>query len=254
MQFTEYEAKAYIALLEKSPLTGYAIARNSNVPQSKIYEVLNNLLVRGDIFVNSEDTQLYTPLLPSELLKQRKRSSDEIYTLAEAELKKYTEQNWDENIWTLSGHKIIINKFREVISRAKKRLRLLIWTEDFYELEDEIKAASDSGIKIDLITFGEPIEIDFTFVHLHVPKEDLYNYYEARIILCSTDNHEAISGILTQDDKSIAIWTTNHGLWITITECIISFLYNYEIISVLRPEIEKHFGPNMINLFRKYYS
>ncbi|MFF2857390.1 helix-turn-helix domain-containing protein, partial [Peribacillus sp. NPDC058002] len=33
LNFTEYEAKAYLALLEESPLTGYAVAKNSGVPR-----------------------------------------------------------------------------------------------------------------------------------------------------------------------------------------------------------------------------
>ncbi len=41
LNFTEYEAKAYLALLEESPLTGYAVAKNSGVPRSRIYEILD---------------------------------------------------------------------------------------------------------------------------------------------------------------------------------------------------------------------
>ena len=43
LDFTEYEAKAYLALLKDSPLSGYAVALHSGVPRSKIYEVLSNM-------------------------------------------------------------------------------------------------------------------------------------------------------------------------------------------------------------------
>ena len=34
--FSEYEAKAYIALLGKSPVSGYELAKQSGVPRSMI--------------------------------------------------------------------------------------------------------------------------------------------------------------------------------------------------------------------------
>ena len=34
--FSQYESKAYIALIKKSPVTGYELAKNSGVPPSKI--------------------------------------------------------------------------------------------------------------------------------------------------------------------------------------------------------------------------
>ena len=70
LDFTEYEAKAYITLLEKSPLSGYAISLNSGVPRSKIYEVLNGMVARGDILVSQENTPQYLPLSPEELIAQ----------------------------------------------------------------------------------------------------------------------------------------------------------------------------------------
>lgn len=35
LNFTEYESKAYLALLEESPLTGYAVAKNRVFPGRK---------------------------------------------------------------------------------------------------------------------------------------------------------------------------------------------------------------------------
>jgi HTH-type transcriptional regulator, sugar sensing transcriptional regulator len=70
--FTEYEAKAYLTLLEESPLTGYAVAKNSGVPRSRIYEVLDSLAMRGDILVSPGNTPQYVPVPAKELIKNRR--------------------------------------------------------------------------------------------------------------------------------------------------------------------------------------
>ena len=45
--FTEYQAKAYVALTRKNPVTGYELSKNSGVPRSMIYEVAGKLVERG---------------------------------------------------------------------------------------------------------------------------------------------------------------------------------------------------------------
>ena len=60
--FTEYEAKVYLALLRHSPLTGYAVAQRSGVPRSKVYEVLNGMVGRGEVLVSYGEPTQYGPL------------------------------------------------------------------------------------------------------------------------------------------------------------------------------------------------
>lgn len=83
LHFTEYEAKAYLSLLEESPLTGYAVAKNSGVPRSKIYEVLDNLVMRGDILVSPGNTPQYTPVPAKELIRNRRTKAEENFDKAE---------------------------------------------------------------------------------------------------------------------------------------------------------------------------
>ncbi len=63
LNFTEYESKAYLALLQESPLTGYAVAKKSGVPRSKIYEVLESLVIR-EMFLSVMEIRLSMFLSP----------------------------------------------------------------------------------------------------------------------------------------------------------------------------------------------
>ena len=45
--FSNYEAKAYCALLTRSPANGYQVAQESGIPRAKIYECLQRLVNRG---------------------------------------------------------------------------------------------------------------------------------------------------------------------------------------------------------------
>ncbi len=101
--FTEYEAKTYLALLQQSPLTGYAVARISGVPRSKIYEVLGNLVERGDVLVSYGEPVQYAPKPPKELFTSRRRTLEQQFTAAEKGLEEFLGKNKDSDRSHLSG-------------------------------------------------------------------------------------------------------------------------------------------------------
>ena len=41
--FSVYEARAYVGLLGQEPMTGYALANLTGIPQPKVYETLRRL-------------------------------------------------------------------------------------------------------------------------------------------------------------------------------------------------------------------
>lgn len=73
--FTEYEAKAYVTLLQLGSATGYQIAKESGVPRSMIYETLNKLAARGAVLTQSfAEMVRYAPVPPEELLSRMRQT------------------------------------------------------------------------------------------------------------------------------------------------------------------------------------
>lgn len=252
LNFTEYEAKAYLALLEKSPLSGYAISLNSGVPRSKIYEVLNGMVNRGDILVSQESTPLYIPLSPDEVIAQRKRRAEQNYKIAQETLKRFvvTSQN-RVNIWNISGHEAIIARVREKIKDAQHRILLEIWQEDAQELKDVLAQASQRGVDIIIVSYGE-LHLDFATIYQHHMNEDITTEYGGRWLVFSVDDQEIVAGIVSLGDESRAAWTAHPGLIMPITEVIIHDIYIMEIMKVFGKELEDKFGPNLIKLRDKF--
>ncbi|MBD5075057.1 TrmB family transcriptional regulator, partial [Xanthomonas citri pv. citri] len=79
----------YLALLQESPLTGYAVAKKSGVPRSKIYEVLESLVIRADVFVSHGNTPQYVPVPAKELIKNRRLKAEEHFDQAEKYFEKF---------------------------------------------------------------------------------------------------------------------------------------------------------------------
>lgn len=59
--FSIYEAKAYLALLQKNPAIGYEVSKIAKIPTAKIYETLTNLKNKGIILSSTSEPVLITP-------------------------------------------------------------------------------------------------------------------------------------------------------------------------------------------------
>lgn len=252
LNFTEYEAKAYLALLDKSPLSGYAISLNSGVPRSKIYEVLSGMVERGEVMVSHEDPSLYTPLPPQELIRLKKSKIDSSFEAAETALAHYSYVSLNrENIWNITGFEAILSRAAEAINRATGRVLLEIWTEEAKLLEPELRRAAERGVEILIVVYGE-LQLDFAQVYPHDSSEEITREYGGRWIVASIDDREVVAGIVSLGTDSRAAWTMHPGLVMPITEVIIHDLYIYEIMQAHRETLEQTFGPNLIELRKRY--
>ncbi|MCC3357149.1 TrmB family transcriptional regulator [Bacillus sp. REN16] len=252
LNFTEYEAKAYLTLLEDSPLTGYAVAKNSGVPRSKIYEVLECLTLRGDILVSPGNTAQYIPVPAKELIKNRRMKAEENFELAEKSLAEFERSTNDrENIWNITGRNEILDKVKDCIVSAKKRILLEVWKEEFEELEHDLRQAAKRGVNVTIIAYGE-INTDFAHVYLHYMGDKITEEYGGRWLVISGDDSEVVAGIVSLGKDSRAAWSRHVGLVMPITEVMIHDLYIMEIMEKHREILEESFGENLVNLRRKF--
>lgn len=69
--YTEYEAKAYIALVQNNHVTAYQVSKNSGIPRARIYGILDLLVDKG--LVMKEETPeitTYTAIAVSVFLQK----------------------------------------------------------------------------------------------------------------------------------------------------------------------------------------
>ncbi len=250
--FTEYESKAYLALLSGSPLTGYAVAKNSGVPRSKIYEVLDNLIARGDVIAIHGDTPLYQALPAEDMIASRKAKSEATFEAAERSLKQFEKACDDrENIWNIIGHDAILQKINDCIKRAEHRILIEIWAEDFYDIEKSLEEAAGRGVDIKIIAYGN-ISVSYANVYPHDMSEEITAEYGGRWIVFSADDKEVVAGAVSLEDNSRAAATKHQGLVMPITEVIIHDLYIAEIMNSHREILEQTFGKDLIRLREKF--
>ena len=128
---TQYETRAYLALLDKGALTASQVSEYSEVPYSKIYEVLASLERKGWIKAERGRPSKYYPKSPSEALEAAKLRLEEITKSWEQTILSELQPLYEKrgirekpDIWILRGEFSILAKLKETLDKARKEVMI----------------------------------------------------------------------------------------------------------------------------------
>jgi len=126
---TDYETRAYLALLERGVLTASQVSENAGVPYSKVYETLTSLERKGWIETKKGRPSHYYPKTPSEALATAKMQLEEKVKTWEktitSELQPFYEKREireKPDIWILRGEISTMAKLKEILEKTKSEL------------------------------------------------------------------------------------------------------------------------------------
>ena len=147
--FSRYEAQAYTALLRKSPMNGYELAKASGVPRPNIYEVLARLEERGAVMrVEDASGSQFVPIASDELVQRLRRSFERNLRAAETSLEAIRGESRWEAVMNTRGRDAVIALAQDVIRASRHELLLAVWPQEAELLEEDIEAVEAKGTKI----------------------------------------------------------------------------------------------------------
>jgi len=249
---TEWESRAYLALLEEAPATGYAIAKRAGIARAKIYEVLASLTARNIVQVSRGEPQKYGPLPPRELISRLRAQFNDNLDAAEDALTVYASSaESGGEIWDLQGRSAIIERANQLISVAKSRILAEIWAQDVPALHEQLIAAIARGVTVIVIGYGE-LELPGAVIHRHPGTDVVTSGLGGRWLVISVDDREIVAGNVSAGAHSRAAWTSHPGLVVPVTELVRHDLYKIEMLDRHADVLEASFGPGLQRLRDKY--
>ncbi len=126
---TDYEAKAYVSLVESGALPASELSRMASIPYSKIYEILGNLERKGWVESAQGRPSRYYPKAPLTALESsrvrfetgmRSSQAEALQELQPLYEKKGVQEKPD--IWIVRGQDNILDKIKETLGRTKREL------------------------------------------------------------------------------------------------------------------------------------
>ena len=150
--FSQYEARAYCALLQKSPANGHEVAKTAGIPTSKVYETLERLRTKGAVLVQRSEPTLWAPVPHRDLLGRLRQDMESTFSAVEQGLAQLGYEQDTALTWSLSGRGHVVDSMRRAIERARERLAGALPAAALSELAPSLRAAAERGVAVDLVT------------------------------------------------------------------------------------------------------
>jgi HTH-type transcriptional regulator, sugar sensing transcriptional regulator len=223
---TDYEIKVYLALLDSPGSQASDASKISEVPVSKIYEVLSNLERKG--WVESQQSTRparYYPKSPSTALQayrmrfERELKTNEEYLLQEL-MPRYSRKEAQERpeIWIVRGEYNILAKVRESIERCKREILVVVPAplNDVIDLIiPTLNVIKKSGVTIRIMLGGDIAQPSLERISAISELRVKDNMFGGGVICDAKEVVILLGGNRSSDDQresALAIWSDHEGL------------------------------------------
>jgi len=239
---SEYEARAYLALLKDYPCTAYELAKASGIPTSKIYEVVKKLILNGLVNVIADrNKQRYIPIGLNDFINKQKDRLETSLKNIEKSLSDFLHGSEDITTWSIIDYDLLIEKAKTLIDKATHTLLISIWKEEFLSLEDSIRGAEKRGVRIAILHFGNTGP-KIGKIYPHPVDDSLHKEKKNRFLTVVSDSREAITGTILKFGNVEGTWSKNRGFILIAEEFIKHDIYMMKIIRRFDNQLQNKFG------------
>lgn len=206
--FSEYEARAYVMLLQRNPLNGYELAKLSGVPRANIYGVLQKLEERGAaVHLDAAgESRVYAPVSPEELLHRLGSSFEKSLSEARQGLQQLGAAAEPEQVWTTQGYAALLEHARALLANARERLLVAVWPQESAALSTDLGEVEAREVEIvTLCLAGCPTECGNCrgFIHRYQVAPEEQN----RWLVLAPDEGEILAAEISPAGQATAVRT-----------------------------------------------
>lgn len=145
---SNYEARAYIALIAHGYGDAETIAQTAQIPRTSSYKILKSLQDKGYVIATEGRPTIFKPEPPKKIYKrieiQLKDSFEKLELLHEI----VRERGMPQLIFTIAGKGRVLEKIGELLDKASKSF--MISTPLFNEINDNLRKKFENAIKRDV--------------------------------------------------------------------------------------------------------
>jgi HTH-type transcriptional regulator, sugar sensing transcriptional regulator len=158
--FSQYEAQAYVGLLGREPLTGYALANVTGIPQPKVYETLRRLTAKGVVAGVAGEPARFVAVPADQLLAGLEGSFRARLAGAQRDLAAVTPAPGTGGyrvLCTATGWEAIEEQAVAVLDGSRRHVYVSVNCPEPQAIAAAIGRADGRGVACDVLHFGEPI-------------------------------------------------------------------------------------------------
>jgi sugar-specific transcriptional regulator TrmB len=248
---SEYEARAYCALLTGPPANGYQVAQRSGVPRAKVYEALARLVQRGAAVLvdgGRSDAKLYAPTDPRAFLGRIEESVQQACGEALDLLARLqSDRRVVEVLWRVVSRQDLVSRGRRLTGEAAETLHVALWAEEFDALLEDLLAAADRGVRLALILYSRHpgigrLQQRGAGAVRHSRSKSQSVPILGRQFALVADRRQCITGSIFDEGNVEGVYTLNRGLVTNVVDLVNHEIYVERILQEVGRPVWDRFG------------
>lgn len=146
---SEYQAEAYLTLLEQGTTKAVDVAHRSSIPVPRIYDVVNELEQKGYVETLDRETLHVRAHEPVDVIQDLHDRSQRISTVADS-----IEELWEEtpvaehDVTVTKRAATVVDKARDLIREADTTVELAATAEEFRTFEEALASLAGSDVVV----------------------------------------------------------------------------------------------------------
>jgi len=257
--FSQYEARTYAGLIGREPMTGYAVAKDTLVPQPKVYETLGRLVERGAVLQVSGSPAKFVAVAPARVLSELEREFRQRLATVELEvsrMRRESDQVQELRLYKETNSWIaIVSAASHLISGAAERIYVSGHGTYLDALGEEIASADRRGVRIDVLCFGEPpFSLHNGAVIRHSSTDGVvYRHHQSRHLAVTCDTAGALWALAPEGDTWEAVWSDNDPLLTALVKGFIRHdIFSQRMFRDFSTEMLARYGAGLKGLFDRH--
>jgi HTH-type transcriptional regulator, sugar sensing transcriptional regulator len=248
--FSEYEARAYIALLQRNPVNGYELAKTSGIPRANIYDVLRRLEEHNAVIpIQGETSVQYAPVPPNQLIPQMEARLNHVLEDAQRSLEIYTVPSGTDLSRNILGYPALLDQARTLIDAAHDELFIALWHPEAEALAEAMAQAEQRGVRLTTLCLqacpAECLGCKGAIYRCRVTPESV-----ARWLIIVQDNRELLLGEIGLA-QSVALRTGQQSILQMAVQYVQSSIAWAALLTNNDPSFEKRLPAETQNLLRQ---
>jgi HTH-type transcriptional regulator, sugar sensing transcriptional regulator len=252
--FTDYEARAYVALAATQPATAYEIAKKAGLPRANVYAALHNLVAKGAIQPVTENPVRYVPVAPEQFFRGIQRTTASLCEDVVSAMRQNVKPAESAYVSIYRGEHEIHAKLTDMIGRAQQH----IWIKGPAALiephAEALAAAARRGVTVFLILFGKSVPGLKPHKRIQlIPHEgdgEPHGPPSDRMLTTVVDSECMLIASLA--GKAKASFTRDYSIVYVIETLLLHEVYLAEIHAAFGSQLDSRFGRQLGRLRRKY--
>lgn len=222
--YTGNEARAYVALLQQSPATGYELASRGSVPRSAIYSILKRLEQSGVVNVIPGKPSRYTPISPDRLIAHLESRFTQDLDGFRSAVSQIMETQIEASTWTVSGYDSALAEAMRLLREARESVVCSYWRHEAEQLSPVLSEVAARGVNLVHFSFtslpplpGETLSYQISPLALaeHWSRRMIIIVDRARCLVGSTEGSRLDRAVIS--DEEVLVETVIGNLVLDIT-------------------------------------